>query len=191
MEYLNNIIYGVITFSALWVYADASQNKIGNTPEKSLLNVGGAGWWGTLCLLLWIVTFPLYLINRKKLINLAKEYPVEPNHRNIKIGVFFIIFMASLWFSFVNSSPKLPNCSDQQTLDVLKSAITNTPAYKILDIQNIEISNISERPSSTNNKKICRASMDIPNLGSQVIYYSIDWQNKDKGEFWVQTIGSE
>lgn len=191
MEYLNNIIFGLVTFSALWVYADASQNKIGNTPHKSLLNVGGAGWWGSLCLLLWIVAFPLYLLNRKKLINLAKEYPVESKHRNFKILVFFAIFITSLWFSFISTSPKLPNCSDQSTINTLKSAISSTPAYKILNIQNIEINNVSERPSSTKDKKICRASLEIPNIGSQVIYYSIDWQNKDKGEIWVQTIDGE
>ena len=89
-------------------------------------------------------------------------------------------------------SKKLPDCADPQVLDVLNKAITNTPALKLLGLSNVEIADISERPTSTPDKRICRGSMSFgTNLGSQVVYFSIDWQNKDKGEYWVQTIQGE
>ena len=91
MNFLNIILSIIVTISALWVYIDASKNKIGNSPQGGLLNVGGAGWWGVLCLLLWVVIFPLYLIKRSKLIAFAKANPAEPKNRNIKIGIFSFI----------------------------------------------------------------------------------------------------
>lgn len=89
-------------------------------------------------------------------------------------------------------SNKLPTCTDPQVVDILKQAITETPAFKLLGLSNIEVTDISERPSSTADKRICRGNMHLgEQVGSQVIYYSVDWQNKDKGEFWVQTIEGE
>lgn len=89
-------------------------------------------------------------------------------------------------------SNKLPNCVDPQVVDILKQAITDTPAFKLLGLSNIEVTDISERPSSTADKRICRGNMHLGDqIGSQVVYYSIDWQNKEKGEFWVQTIQGE
>ena len=64
---------------SLWIYIDASGHKIGRTPQGGFLNMG-AGWWGVLSFLIWIIIFPLYLIKREKLIALSKnsESPVKP-----------------------------------------------------------------------------------------------------------------
>lgn len=192
MNYLNIILPIIVSISALWVYIDASKNKIGNSAQGGLLNVGGAGWWGVLCLLLWIIVFPLYLIKRSKLIAFAQECPVEPVNRNLKIGIFGVIAILTIWWSIFGLNQSLPGCSDPQAVDTLKSALTGTPAYKMLGINQIQITDISERPSTTRDKRICRASLNLgSDYGSQVIYYSIDWQNKETGEFWVQTIQGE
>ena len=192
MNSINAILPIIVTLSSLWVYVDASKNKIGNSPNGGLLNIGGAGWWGVLCLLLWIIAFPLYLMKRNKLIALAKAHPSEPTNRNLKIGVFSIIAIVSIWWNIWGVKPSLPDCNDPQAVDTLKSAIIDTPVYKMLGVDEIQIADISERPSTTSDKRICRASLHLgSNYGSQVIYYSIDWQNKETGEFWVQTIQGE
>ena len=46
MNSINAILPIIVTLSSLWVYVDASKNKIGNSPNGGLLNIGGAGWWG-------------------------------------------------------------------------------------------------------------------------------------------------
>lgn len=192
MNFLNIILSIIVTISALWVYIDASKNKIGNSPQGGLLNVGGAGWWGVLCLLLWVVIFPLYLIKRSKLIAFAKANPAEPKNRNIKIGVFSFIAVITIWWNVFSTQENLPDCNDPQAVDTLKSALIDTPIYKMLGVNEIQITDISERPSTTEDKRICRASLHLgDNYGSQVIYFSIDWQNKETGEFWVQTIQGE
>ncbi len=88
---LGHIIQIIGCFCSLWVYIDASKHKIGRTSEGGFFNFG-AGWWGLLSFLLWVVIFPLYLIQRKKLITLAKEHPIESKARIIKIIIFIIIF---------------------------------------------------------------------------------------------------
>ncbi len=104
----------------------------------------------------------------------------------------FIIVSSILLLAGCSTFKKLPPCDSPEVTNILKQAITDTPAFKLLGVSNVEIKDISERPSSTKDKKICRGSLNLGNeLGSQVIYFSIDWQNKDKGEFWVQTIPAE
>ncbi len=98
-----------------------------------------------------------------------------------------VVFISGCLFS-----KKLPDCTDPQAISILKKAITDTPAFKLLGLSNVEISDVSERPTSTTDKRICRGSMYLgEQIGSQVIYFSIDWQNKDKNEYWVQTIEGE
>ena len=72
---------------SIWVHIDASGHKIDKTPADGFLSIGAA-WWAILSFLLWIVVFPIYLIKRQKLIDLAKQHPVEPKARMLKIGLF-------------------------------------------------------------------------------------------------------
>lgn len=101
----------------------------------------------------------------------------------------FIIVSSILLLAGCSSFKKLPACDSPEVTNILKNAIAEAPAYKLLGLLNVEIKDVAERPSSTRDKKICRGTLNLgDNLGSQVIYFSVDWQNKDKGEFWVQTI---
>ncbi|ADX93460.1 hypothetical protein [Acinetobacter baumannii] len=101
----------------------------------------------------------------------------------------FILVSSILLLAGCSSFKKLPACDSPEVTNILKNAIVEAPAYKLLGLLNVEIKDVAERPSSTSDKKICRGTLNLgDNLGSQVIYFSVDWQNKDKGEFWVQTI---
>ncbi|ENX33920.1 hypothetical protein F889_02584 [Acinetobacter colistiniresistens] len=110
----------------------------------------------------------------------------------MKKVILVSVLMGIVLSSGCSFTKKLPDCADPQAVGILKKAITDTPAFKLLGLSEVSIADISERPSSTADKKICRGSINLgEHVGSQVIYYSIDWQNKDKGEFWVQTIQGE
>ena len=88
---LGCVIPLIVVASAVWVYWDASSNKIGPVPDKKSFNQS-AFMWGLGCIFLWIVVFPVYLVKRKQLIEAAKEHPVEEKQRGLKVGM--LIFMA-------------------------------------------------------------------------------------------------
>ena len=69
----------IILLSALWVYLDASRNKIGKS--HALFNWFSAGAWALACVFIWPIAIPLYLVNRKALIEQAKREPVEVEGR--------------------------------------------------------------------------------------------------------------
>lgn len=87
----------LISACIIFVYYDATKNKIGKiSSEKGFLNMK-AGWWAVFTMLLWIVGFPLYLIKRKKLLEKADKNPVEPSSwRKIWLGLFILIFLLNL-----------------------------------------------------------------------------------------------
>ena len=73
---LNSIIIAVVAVSAVWVYLDATKNKIGKIPDgKGMFNMS-AGAWCAVTLGLWIIGFPAYLINRGDMIEKTKETPI-------------------------------------------------------------------------------------------------------------------
>jgi hypothetical protein len=69
----------VVTVSALFVYYDASKNNIGSIPGETGFTNADAGMWATSTLLLWIIAFPIYLLNRSQLIEKANANPKEPS----------------------------------------------------------------------------------------------------------------
>ncbi len=101
MEFINLII----VLSTFFVYWDCTRNHIGkNSTEKGLLN-NSAGVWTIGTCLLWIVVFPLYLINRKKLKQKAIDVPqVVPSlRRNVTLGLLFVISVLIVVGQFSNS----------------------------------------------------------------------------------------
>ncbi len=96
---LNAIIVAIIPVTSVWVYFDATANKIGKIPdEKGMFNMS-AGAWAIVTLLLWIIGFPAYLIKRGSLIAKAKARPVEVKARIAKtlalafVGLWvFVVF---------------------------------------------------------------------------------------------------
>jgi hypothetical protein len=82
-----------IGLSALFIYWDCTRNHIGKIPgEKGILN-NSAGVWAIGTCLLWIVVFPLYLLNRKALKQKAVSSPqiVSGAKRTVILGVLFLI----------------------------------------------------------------------------------------------------
>lgn len=96
---INNIIYLLVIWSVLFVYVDATHNKIGKIPGKKGMLNNSAGVWSIGTLLLWIVVFPLYLINRKILMEKAQNSPQEvpETRRKIILGMISVVFIAVLF----------------------------------------------------------------------------------------------
>lgn len=92
------IMYYIILASMIFIYLDATKNNIGKVPNEKRFTNMSAGMWCTATGLLWIVGFPLYLLNRKKLIEKAKEYPqtVSTSRKAIVLGILTIIWVLLL-----------------------------------------------------------------------------------------------
>ena len=97
-----SIMYYLVLGCILFVYVDATKNKIGKIPDNKRFTNMSAGMWATGTALLWILVFPLYLINRKKLINIAAEQPqpVPPFKRYTIIGMITAVYMLMLWVEY-------------------------------------------------------------------------------------------
>lgn len=88
----------VIAACAVWIYADATEHRIGKIPsEKGIFNLS-AGGWAVLALLLWFVGIPCYFIKRRELILKAKKFPVDASGRTWKktamlVGLLPLVFV--------------------------------------------------------------------------------------------------
>jgi len=97
-----SIISYLVVGCMLFVYIDATRNKIGKNPEIKRFTNMSAGMWTTGTGLLWIIVFPLYLINRKKLIDLAAENPqrVPSFRRYTIIGLIAAMYILMLGIEY-------------------------------------------------------------------------------------------
>lgn len=100
-----NFIYPAIIATVFFIYYDATKNKIGKIPGENRFTNLSAGMWAFGALMLWIIVFPLYLINRSKLIEKARENPqvVSGAGRGIKLGLLATLFLLSLAGTMLNS----------------------------------------------------------------------------------------
>lgn len=96
------VMYYVVLGCVLFVYLDATRNKIGKIPQVKRFTNMSAGMWAIGTALLWIVVFPLYLLNRKKLIDIAAEQPqVVPSFRRYTIiGLIAATYILLLWIEY-------------------------------------------------------------------------------------------
>lgn len=92
------IVLAIVT-CALWVYWDATGNKIGKVPGAGGLFNMSAGAWATVTMFLWIIGFPSYVIKRSAMIEVAKSHAVDVKGRVFKAVVLGLI--GALWVLFV------------------------------------------------------------------------------------------
>ena len=67
---MDTLIYLIVIGTSVWVYLDAKKIGVRKGLVKGLADLG-PGQWLIVCLLLWIVAFPIYLFKRSELKKLA------------------------------------------------------------------------------------------------------------------------
>lgn len=180
----------IITGTAIWVYLDATRNKIGKIANTGGMFNMSAGAWGTVTLLLWIVGFPAYLIKRSSLITLASKQPIEVGGRAVKSVVLAIVGGASIAFSAASymSGSILPSCNAPETISLAEQMIRNAPVIKLNGIQVKGISLPAEKSyDASANKRTCRAILTHA-LGEESIQYTVEWHDKAKGLISVEIL---
>jgi hypothetical protein len=97
------LILLIIALCAIFVYLDASTHKIGDISEYRRGSNKSALYWAVATLVVWPYAFPYYLRIRRKLIEAAKEHPIQEKLRNLKAG--FVTLVAA---GFVIASMAFP-----------------------------------------------------------------------------------
>jgi len=184
---LNAIIVAVVAVSAVWVYLDATKNKIGKIPDgKGMFNMS-AGAWGVVTLLLWIIGFPAYLIKRGTLIEKAKENPIEISGRNGKTAALSIVGGLWVFMSLVGTALSgLPGCDSTDTKSLLGQIINSMPLVKASGAQFVSVKNVAEQGFNKQAQiRSCSGTL-VTTAGENNLQYSVKWGNKKKGEFYVE-----
>lgn len=155
----------LVSLSALWVYWDASGHKVGAIEAQG----GGfsAGNWGVAVLLIWVVAFPMYLIQRGKLVRAALEAPVDSIHRGRKAAAFGsipLVLGGVCLVAFV-SAKAIPGCADSRTLDIVSSILQRqitTGAPSLQAVFDIEYTSVFSEGYEENAKRwTCRAQVRV------------------------------
>jgi choline-glycine betaine transporter len=60
------IVWLIVIITSIWVLIDAKKIGVKKGQIKGLADIGPWGWF-FVCLLLWIIGFPLYLLKRGEL----------------------------------------------------------------------------------------------------------------------------
>ena len=134
----------------------------------------GPGAWTGVILLLWIIGFPAYLFTRSRY-----------GARNLLLpAVLVMILFITLGFI---AAPQLPAIDAPEVVALLEKVIRESPSYKIRGFgEGISIETPGEVSyDKSHQKRVGRAILKGKN-SSETIYYTVDWQNRSKGIFWVQ-----
>lgn len=168
----------VVGLSTLWVYWDATQHKIGKTEKNKF----SAGAYATATLLLWIIGFPYYLIRRKKLIQEAKEHPVEPKARWFKFGVFLVLAAVQIFgwvavqiyaWSLNYTSYGYPKCFSQQAKAEFIRVIDNAPFARTSGLSVVLVEDQKYVSGSDDGKIMtCSASILFNNGATKKYYFT-------------------
>lgn len=197
----NVIIVSVIVLSAIWIYLDATQNKIGRLPsERDFFNIS-AGAWSVCTLALWIVAFPAYLIKRTTLCERAKCTPIEVRWRAAKTATLSLVGGLWILLSYASMSGEvgvfhtaIPRCNAPETLELAKSLMKDSAIGFMAAVNDSSINIATTREQlydPTLDARACSASVSNPVSASDVlnVLYTVEWQDTSKQTFLVTIVG--
>lgn len=172
----------LIVVSWVWVYFDATSNKIGKVGDDIGIFNMHAGAWAIATVCLWVVAFPAYLIKRKSLIEKAKLNPVEPVGRQIKLvalaafGVAVLIILGAVNAGF-GPSYEIEEIQDRMNGNKLKitkqevsadgNFVSNIALVCALKEKNLSMEITSFFPPDKN-KKLNPAPLQSTKAGGQL-----------------------
>jgi hypothetical protein len=182
---LQPIVLVVVTLCAVGVYLDASKHGIGKKPDgKGPLNMS-AGQWGIATLGLWIAAFPLYLINRKKMIAAAQDSPIQSSSRIPKaLGLFGA---GGIWLAMSVSgvSSHLPYCGQAETTALVETVVKGLDEFKAASATFTSLTEPKETGFNDRNQvRVCAAVLTT-SLGTQNVTYRVEWLDRPKAQFQV------
>ncbi|MFT5354832.1 MAG: hypothetical protein ACI9KE_002045 [Polyangiales bacterium] len=158
--------WAVVGLSAIWVYWDASSKRVGEVEGlKSFTNMS-AGAWGAATLLLWIVGFPLYLVNRAKLIERAEVSPRESSLRPLKAILLALPPAALVAFQFMSSGISACDSPPIQAL-ARQVATQNIPSAVLSSFGAVEA-------ESTSDRRVCRVQVQIEALPASWAVFTVE-----------------
>ena len=131
---INLFTLGMI-ISIVWVYFDATNNKIGKIKGGGAFSIS-AGEWFVICCLLWIVAFPIYIFKRSKLIEKAKVNPVEVGNRNIKLIVISLLAAIISFSLFFQNQSGLEETACPTVTEIIKNQLAGSAICKGVKISN-------------------------------------------------------
>ncbi len=180
------LVAGAVLVSAIWVYWDATSNKVGKTAEgKGFFNMS-AGAWSAATLLFWLIVFPAYLIKRGDLIEIAKDHPVIANGRSGKISALIVLGSGFLVLTVgLPSSGSLPSCTSKHATGLVGQIVGDMPVIKLTGAKFVSLNNPSELGYNKDSDiRLCTGVL-ITTLGEDELQYSVQWISKSKGTFSV------
>jgi hypothetical protein len=168
------ISFSTIIATAILAYVEAKQLGMGTDGDRTPKGKkqSGPGSWALVILLLWIIGFPSYLYTRSRY-----------GARNLLLPAIAValVFLAAPFLA----APMLPAVDSPEVVQLAQRAITESPAFKLAGLA-ITIANPGEISyDRASQKRVARAELRT-NLGTEVIYYTVEWQNRNKGIIWVQ-----
>ncbi len=176
-ESATKIALAAIGITAILGGIEAKKLGIGSdtdrTPEGK--KKSGPWGWGAFILLLWIIGFPAYLYRRSQ---------YGASNLLLPAAVVSLLFLAAPFLA----SPTLPAVDAPEVIAAAQRAIEESPAHKLTRsiVGPVSISDPAEVSyDSKKQKRVARAIMKSQ-LGSERIYYTVEWQNRSKGTMWIQ-----
>lgn len=131
--------------------------------------------WAVSIFMVFAFVFPMYLYSRGR-------YGV----RNLFLpGIIAAVVFLGSCFMVV---PALPSVDAPEVVEAAQKAIRESPGNKRREdsLGTITISYPGQvRYDWYHQKRMAKANLKT-NLGTEVIYYSVEWQNRSKGTIWVQ-----
>lgn len=181
------VVVAVVVASAIWVYLDATKNKIGKVPGAGGMFNMSAGAWATVTLLLWIIGFPAYLIKRGSLIERAKSHPVEVGGRGAKTAVLGVVGGLWVFMTFSGAAlSSLPTCGSSNAAALVGQIVEDMPVVKAAGVKYVTLKEVEEQGFNENAQiRSCAATL-VTTAGEDSVQYSIKWNDKAKGEFYVE-----
>lgn len=184
------ILAVVVGASGLWVYLDATKNRVGRVPgPKAFFNM--SAWrWACFAYGLWIVGLPSYLLKRGDLIEKARATPVEEKNRFGKTSLLILGTVVVLGFTiyWVVNGGRLPSCDAPESVALAERAIRGVPAIQALGIQIVGITMPAEKSYDiAEGRRVCRAMLKS-DQGEEPVYYTVEWHDEAKGMIWVQIL---
>lgn len=179
----------VVSASALFVYLDASANRIGKVSNQVGMFNMSAGAWALATLFLWAVAFPAYVLKRGALIAQAKANPVEPPRRMVKASTIAAAGMALTALSaipYVRGT--LPSCDSPNVVALAEKIVRDAPLVRTsgLAIKGITLP-VEQEYDRTEEARVCRGILEHAR-GEEGIRYTVEWHDQSKGVIWVRIL---